>query len=178
MVRMCPHVRNRADGGGQCGLDAEHCPCTCLLCGGLMQANKRCYRIVNGVACTWGQDRSPEVSDPEQPPQAVPVPRKRPWWRGALPHTVVMTMTVEEEANPVPPVTPNSPHVTTSVVEESKPAPPKSPDVMTIVVEESKLAPPVTPKPKDSWWVDHIHNLEPGGPDPPCPCPSAAPPRR
>ena len=139
-----------------------------------MQARKRCGRTVTGVACTWGQDRSPEVSDPEQPQQAVPVPRKRPWWRGAPDQAVVMTMTVEELDKPALPVTPKAPDVKTIVVEEAKPAlpvTPKAPDVTTIVVDESKPAPPVTPKVKDSWWVDYIHNLEPGGPDPPMPMP-------
>ena len=50
LVHMCPHVRNPEDGGGQCGLDAKYRP--------------------------WGQDRSPEVSDPDTPSKLhVKVPR-------------------------------------------------------------------------------------------------------
>jgi hypothetical protein len=74
LVKMCPHVK---PGGGQCGLDADHCFCLCLLCQGPMNARKRCgRRLPDGTMCPWGQDRSPEVSSPEQDPP--PPPRKRP----------------------------------------------------------------------------------------------------
>jgi hypothetical protein len=80
MVKMCPHV---IPGGGQCGLTAEFCICTCLLCGSLMEARKRCgRRLTDGSICPWGQDRSPEVSSPEQDP-APPPKRKRLHWRHA-----------------------------------------------------------------------------------------------
>ena len=80
MVKMCPHVR---PGGGQCGLTADLCICTCLLCGRLMEARKRCgRRLPDGSICPWGQDRSPEVSSPEQDP-APPPKRKRLHWRHA-----------------------------------------------------------------------------------------------
>jgi hypothetical protein len=73
LVKMCPHVK---PGGGQCGLDADHCFCVCLLCQGPMQARKRCgRRLPDGSICPWGQDRSPEVSSPEQ--DLPRPPRKR-----------------------------------------------------------------------------------------------------
>jgi hypothetical protein len=74
-VKMCPHVK---PGGGQCGLTAQFCMCMCLLCGSPMSARKRCGAwMKDGGRCPWGQDRSPEVSTPEQSPPKVPIPRKR-----------------------------------------------------------------------------------------------------
>ena len=84
-VKMCPHVK---PGGGQCGLTAEFCMCMCLLCGAPMRARKRCGAWIScGVRCPWGEDRSPEVSDPEQSPPKVPIPRKRRWDLGPAPPT-------------------------------------------------------------------------------------------
>ena len=73
LVKMCPHVK---PGGGVCGLEPQHCFCTCLLCGSLMHGRKACNaRMPDGTRCTWGADRSPDVSSPEQEP--APPPRKR-----------------------------------------------------------------------------------------------------
>ena len=84
-VKMCPHVK---PGGGQCGLEAKHCMCLCLLCQTPMCARKRCgAKLPDGSICPWGQDRSPEVSSPEQDPPFRPIPRKIPWWRGLVPST-------------------------------------------------------------------------------------------
>lgn len=69
-VKMCPHVR---PGGGQCGLAPEFCLCMCLLCQSPMHARKRCNALMpDGSRCVWGQDRSPEVSTPEQSPDEPP----------------------------------------------------------------------------------------------------------
>ena len=85
-VIMCPHVRSVADGGGQCGLTAEHCMCVCMLCSSTMRARKRCGRIQpDGKPCPWGEDRSPEVSSPEQSPERPQRKRPRAWWRGPAP---------------------------------------------------------------------------------------------
>ena len=86
MVKMCPHVK---PGGGQCGLDPAHCMCLCLLCQAPMGARKRCGApcLPVGSKCSWGADRSPEVSSPEQEPEYNPVPRKIPWHRGLVPST-------------------------------------------------------------------------------------------
>ena len=79
-VKMCPHVK---PGGGQCGLTAEFCMCMCLLCGAPMCARKRCGAwSSSGERCPWGQDRSPEVSSPEQSPPNIAIPRKRRWYLG------------------------------------------------------------------------------------------------
>jgi hypothetical protein len=84
-VKMCPHVK---PGGGQCGLEAKHCMCLCLLCQAPMSARKRCgAKLPDGSICPWGQDRSPEVSEPEQDPEHHPVPRRIPWHRGLVPNT-------------------------------------------------------------------------------------------
>jgi hypothetical protein len=84
-VKMCPHVK---PGGGQCGLEAKNCLCMCLLCQAPMNARKRCgAQLPDGSICPWGQDRSPEVSSPEQDPPYHPVPRPIPWWRGLVPST-------------------------------------------------------------------------------------------
>jgi hypothetical protein len=74
-AKMCPHVMPQ---GGVCGLEAEFCLCVCLLCGGDMEARKRCgATLKDGSMCPWGQDRSPEVSEPEQEPSP---PRMRKAW--------------------------------------------------------------------------------------------------
>ena len=84
-VKMCPHVR---PGGGQCGLEAKHCMCMCLLCQAPMSARKRCgAKLPDGSICPWGQDRSPEVSEPEQDPEYHPLPRQIPWHQGLVPST-------------------------------------------------------------------------------------------
>jgi hypothetical protein len=84
-VKMCPHIK---PGGGQCGLTAEFCMCMCLLCGAPMRARKRCGAWIScGVRCPWGEDRSPEVSSPEQSPPNLPIARKRRWYLGPAPPT-------------------------------------------------------------------------------------------
>jgi hypothetical protein len=74
-VKMCPHVRI---GGGQCGLEARYCMCMCLLCGKPMEARKKCRRKQDdGSICPWGEDRSPDVSSPEQDRVVAPAPLRR-----------------------------------------------------------------------------------------------------
>ncbi len=77
LAKMCPHPK--PDGGGQCGLEAAHCKCLCKLCKTPMRARKRCPN----QRCTWGHDRSAEVSSAEISPEDPVPPRARPWWRGA-----------------------------------------------------------------------------------------------
>jgi hypothetical protein len=81
MVKMCPHVK---PGGRQCGLQAAHCMCMCLLCGSPMKARKRCNQLLtDGTRCPWGQDRSPEVSTPEQESPPVQPPHRTHWHAAA-----------------------------------------------------------------------------------------------
>jgi hypothetical protein len=105
MVKMCPHVK---PGGGQCGLDADHCFCVCLLCQAPMRARKRCgARLTDGSICPWGQDRSPEVSSPEQDPP--PPPRKRPARRSPSPPALPAASAADDGTpDPRPPITPTS----------------------------------------------------------------------
>jgi hypothetical protein len=73
-VKLCPHV---GPGGGVCGLTEEFCICQCLLCGGFMNARKRCGEILSdGTMCPWGQDRSVEGSEAEPSPEPAK-PRMR-----------------------------------------------------------------------------------------------------
>ena len=45
-----------------------------------MEARKRCNRMLeDGSKCPWGQDRSPEVSTPEQESPPVQAPRRTHW---------------------------------------------------------------------------------------------------
>ena len=67
LVKMCP----RKD----CGLEPQHCQCCCEDCGALLRGLKRCKR----KGCTFGANRSPEVTTPpqESPPRAR-LPSKPP----------------------------------------------------------------------------------------------------
>ena len=60
MVKMCPRKA--------CGLEPQHCLCCCDDCGALLRGLKRCKR----KGCTFGANRSPEVTTPpqESPPRA------------------------------------------------------------------------------------------------------------
>jgi len=85
-VRMCPHVKPRGEpyggNGRQCGLDAEHCMCMCLLCGAPMRARRVCgSSLPDGSKCMWGSNRSPDVSTPEASPERVVPPRPVVWWK-------------------------------------------------------------------------------------------------
>ena len=91
-VRMCPHVK---PGGGQCGLDEDHCFCLCLLCSNPMRARKRC------LFCPWGRDRSPEVSTPEQESPPPKRPRKVHWHVAAYGQS--------DKPGPAPSVPPGTP---------------------------------------------------------------------
>jgi hypothetical protein len=99
LVKMCPHVK---PGGGQCGLDAEHCFCLCLLCSSPMNARKRCGALMkDGSRCPWGSDRSPEVSSPEQEPPPLARPRRNTLAASAIPSLAAAA--AEAGANSSPP---------------------------------------------------------------------------
>jgi hypothetical protein len=143
MVKMCPHVK---PGGGQCGLEAAHCMCMCLLCQAPMSARKRCRRKQpDGTICPWGADRSPEVSSPEQEPEYNPVPRKIPWHRGLVPSTPPGRVPSDDV-----PVRYSSPVVRRSPL--VSPVARRSPLVYPAAVSE-QLSPGIC-----------LPNLEPGGP--------------
>ena len=79
LVPMCPHLNAH---GRLCGLDSEHCMCTCLLCGSAMRARRVCGAgLPDGSTCEWGTDNSEEVVLPELSPERVPIPRRVPWWK-------------------------------------------------------------------------------------------------
>ena len=61
MVKMCPRKA--------CGLEPQHCLCCCDDCGALLRGLKRCKR----KGCTFGANRSPEVTTPPQ--ESPPRPR-------------------------------------------------------------------------------------------------------
>jgi hypothetical protein len=105
LVKMCPHIK---PGGGQCGLDAEHCFCLCLLCSAPMKARKRCGALMkDGSRCMWGSDRSPEVSSPEQDHPLEPRPRQPTLATcGSL---TIAAAAVAAGANSSPPTKPVSP---------------------------------------------------------------------
>jgi hypothetical protein len=136
-VKMCPHIK---PGGGQCGLEAKHCMCLCLLCHAPMNARKRCGAkcLETGKRCPWGADRSPEVSSPEQDPPFHPIPRKIPWHRGLVPSTPPGRVPSDD-----PPVSYTSPVVRTA------------PRVLAAIAAMSDFAVPGYCLP----------NLEPGGYD-------------
>ena len=124
-VKMCPHVK---PGGGQCGLTAEFCMCMCLLCGAPMRARKRCGAwSSSGDRCPWGQDRSPEVSSPEQSPPNIAIPRKRRWYLGPA-------------ATPPPGPAPSVPPSHATVY--------NSPLINFVTVEPGGRDPPMPPAPK------------------------------
>jgi hypothetical protein len=88
-VPMCPHIGrcpHLGERGGQCGKEAAHCNCLCLLCKSPMRARKACNALLeDGTRCTWGQDRSSDDSPPEQSPERVIAKRPRAWYRGPAP---------------------------------------------------------------------------------------------
>ena len=61
-VKLCPRKA--------CGLVPQHCLCCCEDCGALLRDPKRCKR----KGCTFGANRSPEVTTPpqESPPLELP----------------------------------------------------------------------------------------------------------
>jgi hypothetical protein len=86
MIKMCPHVKPRGapyyGNGLQCGLDADHCMCMCLLCGAPMRARRVCgSRLADGSKCMWGSNRSPDQSTPEASPERVAPLRPIVWWK-------------------------------------------------------------------------------------------------
>ena len=163
---MCPHVRPRdvLGAGLQCGLTPEHCQCVCLMCQSPMRARKRCGTVYpDGSVCPWGQDRSEEVSSPEQSPQRPKAKRPRPWWRGAAPPSA------PGPAPSIPPRTPLANHT---------PPPAAAPPTLQ---EQMRLVDDFAAAPLSHVRVTAIRagrslsrefclpNLEPGGPDAPMP---------
>ena len=103
MTKMCPHVK---PGGGQCGLEAKHCKCVCLLCHKPVQSRKRSNALLeDGTRCQWGQDRSPEVSTPEQESPPIQKPRRTHWHAAAY----GPKSPVPHPAPSIPPTSPISP---------------------------------------------------------------------
>jgi hypothetical protein len=83
---MCPHVKPRGlpygGDGRQCGLDADHCMCMCLLCGAPMRARRVCGNILpDKTRCQWGSNRSPDATTPEDSPEQVVAPHPVVWWK-------------------------------------------------------------------------------------------------
>ena len=94
MVKMCPRKA--------CGLEPQHCLCCCDDCGALLRGLKRCKR----KGCTFGANRSPEVTTPpqESPPRPrlpVPLPLTTSGQACAVLHTADVAQCPQPRSRPL-----------------------------------------------------------------------------